>query len=87
MFVCLSVCPFSKRVSGSSNTVENASNAPSSPEMEPALASLGSATVVLSQFSHNHPVYRAAILSRGVVTWSTIIAPFTCRSTNCLLLQ
>ena len=52
MFVC---CPFSKRVSGSSYTVENASNAalvPSSPEMKPALAAVGSATVaVFSQSS------------------------------------
>ena len=55
MSVCLSVCPFSKRVSGSSYTVEDASNAalvPSSPEMKPTLAAVGSATVaVLSQSS------------------------------------
>ena len=54
LFVCLFVC-FFKRVSGSSYTVENASNAaliPSSPEMKPALAAVGSATVaVLSQSS------------------------------------
>ena len=55
MFVCLFVCLFSKCVSGSSYTVENASNAtlvPSLPEMKPALAAVGSATVaVLSQSS------------------------------------
>ena len=51
--VCLSVCLFSKCVSGCSYTVENASIAalvPRSPEMKPALAAVGSATVaVLSQ--------------------------------------
>ena len=44
----MSICQFSKRVSGSSCTVENASNAalvPSSPEMKSALAAVGSATV------------------------------------------
>ena len=55
MHVRLSVCPFLKRVSGSSYTVENASNAaliPTSPEMKPELAAVGSATVaVLSQSS------------------------------------
>ena len=55
LFVCLFVCPFLKRVSGSSYTVENASNAaliPTSPEMKPPLAAVGSATVsVLSQSS------------------------------------
>ena len=55
MFVCLSVCLISKRVSGSSYTVENASNAalvPRSPEMKPALTAIGSTTVaVLSQSS------------------------------------
>ena len=55
LFVRLSVCPFLKRVSGSSYTVENASNAaliPTSPEMKPELAAVGSATVaVLSQSS------------------------------------
>ena len=55
MSVCLSVCLFSKHVSGSSYTVENVSNAalePRSPEMKPALAAVGSATVaVLSQSS------------------------------------
>ena len=54
-YVCPSVCLFSKRVSGSSYSVENASDAalvPSSPEMKPALAAVGSATVaVLSQSS------------------------------------
>ena len=49
------ICLFTKRVNGSSYTVENASNAaliPSSPEMKPALAAVGSATVaVLSQSS------------------------------------
>ena len=55
MSVCLSVCLFSKRVSGSSYTVENASSAAlvlSSPAMKPVLAAVGSATVaVLSQSS------------------------------------
>ena len=48
--VCLSVCPFLKRVSGSSYTVENASNAaliPTTPEMKPELAAVGSATVAV----------------------------------------
>ena len=53
MSVCLFVCLISKRVSGRSYTVENASSAalvPSSPEIKPALAAVGSATVaVLSQ--------------------------------------
>ena len=53
LFVRLSVCLISKRVSGSSYTVENAYSAalvPSYPEMKPALAAVGSATVaVLSQ--------------------------------------
>ena len=53
--VCLFVCLISKRVSGSSYTVENASNAaliPTSPEMKPELAAVGSATVaILSQSS------------------------------------
>ena len=60
MFVCL----FQKRFSGSSYTVENASSAalvPRSPEMEPPLAAVGSATVaVLSQSSGI-----AAILCHG----------------------
>ena len=55
MSVCLSVCLFSKRVSGSSYIVENTSNSaliPSSPEMKPPLAAVCSATVaVLSQSS------------------------------------
>ena len=55
LFVCLSVCLISKRVSGRSYTVENASNAaliPTSPEMKPEVAAVGSATVaVLSQSS------------------------------------
>ena len=49
------VCPFLKRVSGSSYTVENAYNAAivrSLPEMKPTLAAVGSATAaVLSQSS------------------------------------
>ena len=49
------VCLFSKRVSGSSYTVENASDAaliPTSPEMKPGLLAVGSTTVaVLSQSS------------------------------------
>ena len=55
MSVCLFVCLNSKCVSGSSYTVENASNhalVPRSPDMEPVLAAVGSATVaVLSQSS------------------------------------
>ena len=70
MSVCWFVCLFSKRVSGSSYIVKNASNAavePCSPEMKPALAAVGSAAVA---FSHNHPD-RAAIFchesgSRGL---------------------
>ena len=64
MSVCLSlsVCLFSKRVSGSSNTVENASSAAlvlSSPEMKPVQVAVGSATVaVLSQSSHiERPIF------------------------------
>ena len=54
MSVCLFVCPFLKRVSGNSYTVENECNAaliPTSPEMKPGLAAVGSATAiaVLSQ--------------------------------------
>ena len=53
MSVCLSVCLFLKRISGSLYTVDNASNAalvPRSPEMKPTLAAVGSAPVaVLSQ--------------------------------------
>ena len=56
--VRMSIC-FKKRVSGSSNTVENASNATliaSSPEMKHALAALGSATVaVLSLYPAERP--------------------------------
>ena len=55
MPVCLFVCLISKRISGSSYTVENASSValvPRSPEMKPALAAVGSATVAaLSQSS------------------------------------
>ena len=55
MSVCLFVCLISKRVSGISYTVENASSAalvPRSPEMKPGLVAVGSATVaVLSQSS------------------------------------
>ena len=57
MSVCLSVCLFKKRVSGSPYTVENASNAalvPSSPEMKPALAAVGSATVAVLSQSAGH---------------------------------
>ena len=46
VFVCLSVCLISKRISGSSYTVENASNAAlilTLPEMKPELAAVGSA--------------------------------------------
>ena len=57
--VRMSVCLFSKHVSGSAYTVENASSAavvPSSPEMKPGLAAVGSATVaVLSQSSRGTP--------------------------------
>ena len=51
MFVYLFVCPFLKRVSGSSYIVENASNAalvPTSPEMKLLLQSSGIAAI----FSH-----------------------------------
>ena len=61
MFVCLFVCPFLKRFS-SSYTVENASNAaliPTSPEMKPGLAAVGSATVAVLQ---GHVVYNNSAL-------------------------
>ena len=60
--VCLSVCPFKKRISGSSYTVENASNValiPSSPEIKPGLAAVGSATVAV----HSQSSGIAAIFS------------------------
>ena len=70
MSVCLFVCPFLKRVSGSSYTVENASNAalfPSSPEMKPGLAAVGSATVaVLSQSSGIAAIFGHEAGSRGL---------------------
>ena len=70
MFVCLSVCLISKRVSGSSYTVENASSAalvPSSPEMKPVLAAVGSATVaVLSQSSGVAAIFVHEAGSRGL---------------------
>ena len=75
MFVCPSQNAFN---SGSPYTVENASNAaliPTSPEMKPGLAAVGSATVaVLSQSSGI-----AAIFAMRRVTWyrSGIIAAFT----------
>ena len=92
--VCLFVCPSQNAFnSGSPYTVENASNAaliPTSPEMKPGLAAVGSATVaVLSQSSGI-----AAIFAMRRVTWyrsgiiaaftycCTIIAPFTCCCTN-----
>ena len=47
--------------------------------MKPGVAAVGSATVaVLSQSSG----IERPILPRGGVTWSTIIAPFTCCCTN-----
>ena len=68
--VCLSVCPFLKRVSGSSYTVENASNAaliPTSPEMKPEPAAVGSATVaVLSQSSGIAAIFPHEAWSRGI---------------------
>ena len=70
LFVCLSVCLISKRVSGSSYTVENASNAAlitSSPEMKPGLAAVGSATVaVLSQSSGVAAIFGHEAGSRGL---------------------
>ena len=70
MSVCLFVCPFLKRVSGSSYTVENASNAaliPTSPEMKPGLAAVGSATVVvLSQSSGIAAIFSHEAGSRGL---------------------
>ena len=64
------VCPFLKRVSGSSYTVENASNAaliPTSPEMKPGLAAVGSATVaVLSQSSSIAAFFPHEAGSRGL---------------------
>ena len=68
LFVCLSL--FLKRVSGNSYTVENASNAtlvPRSPEMEPPLAAVGSATVaVLSQSSGVAAIFGHEAGSRGL---------------------
>ena len=70
MSVCLSVCPILKRVSGSSYTVENTSNAaliPTSPEMKPGLAAVGSATVaVLSQSSGVAAIFDHEPGSRGL---------------------
>ena len=68
--VCLFVCPFLKHVSGSSYTVENASNAaliPTSPEMKPGLAAVGSATAaVLSQSSGVAAIFGHEAGSRGL---------------------
>ena len=63
----MSVCPFLKRVSGSSYTVENASNAaliPTSPEMKPGLAAVGIA--VLSQSSGIAAIFPHEAGSRGI---------------------
>ena len=64
------VCPFLKRVSGSLYTVENVCNAaliPSSPEMKPGLAAVGSATVaVLSQSSGIAAIFCHEAGSRGI---------------------
>ena len=66
----MSVCPFLKRFSGSSYTVENASNAAlilTSPEMKPGLAAVGSATVaVLSQSSGVAAIFPHEAGSRGL---------------------
>ena len=68
--VCLSVRPFLKRVSGSSYTVENASNAaliPTSPEIKPEVAAVGSATVaVLSQSTSIAAIFPHEAGSRGI---------------------
>ena len=68
--VCLFVCLISKRVSGSSYTVENASNAaliPTSPEMKPEVAAVDSATVaVLSQSSFIEAIFPHEAGSRGI---------------------
>ena len=68
--LCVSVCPFLKRISGSYYTVENASNAalvPSYPEMKPGLAAVGSATVaVLSQSSGVASIFCHEGGSRGL---------------------
>ena len=68
--VCLSVCPFLKRVSGSSYTVQNASKValiPTSPEMKPELAAVGSATVaVLSESSGIAAIFPHEAGSRGI---------------------
>ena len=71
--LCLFVCPgpFLKRInSGSSYTVENASNAaliPTSPEMNPKLAAVGSATVeVISQSSGIAAIFPHEAGSRGL---------------------
>ena len=70
MRVRLSVCLISKRVSGSSYTVKNASNAaliPTLPEMKPEVAAVGSATVaVLSQSSGIAAIFPHEAGSRGI---------------------
>ena len=71
MSVCLFVCLISKCVNGSYiYTVDNASNAalvPRSPEMKPALAAVGSATVaVLSQSSDIAAIFTHEAGSRGL---------------------
>ena len=68
--VCLSLCVFVQCGSGSSYTVKNASNAaliPTSPEMKPGLAAVGSATVaVLSQASGIAAIFPHEAGSRGL---------------------
>ena len=70
MSVCLSGCLILKRVSGRSNTVENVSSAalvPRSPEMKPAMAAVGSATVaVLLQSSGIAAIFCHEAGSRGI---------------------
>ena len=76
MYVCLFVCLFLKRVNGSSYRVENACKAtliPSSPEMEPPLAAVGSATVaILSQPSGIAAIFA---MRRGHVVYNNC-APY-----------
>ena len=77
------MCLFSKRVSGSSYTVENASNAalvPSLPEMKPALAAVGSTTVAdLSQLtkcpSPTAAGFEISIFKVGLVQYSSYFNP------------
>ena len=76
MSICLFVC--FKNALAAAHTQSRTRLVPRSPEIEPPLAAVGSATVaVLTIIWHsNH------FMPCGGVTWCTIIAPFTCCCTN-----